>query len=228
MLSCLSKSCVQSKYRKLLESILSNTKRGLTLEGVLYYRVMENLIVALPQQQSRQNISFYFLVPSQARDKNGLFKEGQNVNAVTKIFISKLCNVYEVVEFKFNLKDSLICSSQASPLSRWWPSSKRICLVSSLMREWSVFPILLNWNVKSLFLLWTAVCGALVEFWGQPIPFSSSLSPPTESSDWLLSFSEGSSWSWLDSSSCSSVSISPEVGGSGLRHSYVYRQHVRV
>ena len=98
------------------------------------------------------------------------------------------------------------------PLSRRCPSSKRICLVSSLMSEKSVFPMLLNWNVKSLFLLCPAVCWPLVEFWGPTTPFSSSLSPPTESSDWLLSFSEGSSWSWLDSSSCSSVSISPEGG----------------
>lgn len=128
-------------------------------------------------------------------------------------------------------RHSLIYSPQALPLSRRWPSSKRICLVSSLMREWSVFPMLLNWNVKSLFLLWAAVCDALVEFWGQTTPFSNSLSPPTESSDWLLSFSEGSSWSWLDSSSCSSVSISPggrDSGFTAVRQSKVCREHLGV
>lgn len=33
-------------------------KRGLTLEGILHDTVLENLIVALPRQQSHQSISF--------------------------------------------------------------------------------------------------------------------------------------------------------------------------
>lgn len=75
----------------------------------------------------------------------------------------------------------------------------------------SVLPKLLNWNVNNRFLC--PVSGWPLQVSSVHNPFSESLSPPTESSDWLFSFSEGSSWSWLDSSSCSSVSISPETVG---------------
>lgn len=94
----------------------------------------------------------------------------------------------------------------------------------------SVLPKLLNWNVNNRFLC--PVSGWPLQVSSVHNPFSESLSPPTESSDWLFSFSEGSSWSWLDSSSCSSVSISPETIGRIRRKKWgritIIERHYRI